>query len=408
MGQMALTEQHILRPGHPYYGLVQSFCHMSKNLYNHANYLIRQSFTKDGTWLRYHTLDKLLKADKGFPDYQGMPTAQSAQQTLRVLDQNWKSFFQAMKDWKKHPEKYFGRPKLPKYLKKDGQFVLILTNQNCRLKGRLLHFPKAFQGLTVIPQFLDDPNFLSFQQIRFIPKGQRIVAELVYQVQVPEGKPDNGRIIGIDIGVNNLAAVANTINKPVFVINGKPLKSINQYANKRAAYYQSMLEQTEGRKMSKRLQRIWAKRGRKMKDYMHKASRYIVDTCVRDDIRTIVIGRNKGWKQGSNLGKQENQNFVQIPFYQFIQMIEYKAKKEGIAVILTEEAYTSGTSFMDGERPKKRFYDKSRRVKRGLFITNTGIPVNADINAAYQIIKKVVPIKWDRGCVLHPFVVTQQ
>ena len=119
----------------------------------------------------------------------------------------------------------------------------------------------------------------------------------------------------------------------------------------------------------------------------------------------IVIGQNKEWKQESPLGKVVNQSFVQIPFARFLQMIQYKAEEVGITVILTEESYTSGTSFLDGETATKANYNKARRVHRGLFISNQGVPINADLNGAYQILKKVVPIEWDRGWALHPVVV---
>ena len=126
------VERHVIKPSDPGYSLIRDFCKASKNLYNQANYMVRQAFIKDGIWLRYEKLDKLTKQNTEYPDYRRMPTAQSAQQTLRMLDSGWKSFFQAVKDWKKHPEKYFNRPKLPKYLKKDGCYVLTLTSQNCR------------------------------------------------------------------------------------------------------------------------------------------------------------------------------------------------------------------------------------------------------------------------------------
>jgi putative transposase len=156
---------------------------------------------------------------------------------------------------------------------------------------------------------------------------------------------------------------------------------------------------------SNRINRLVNKRNEKIDDYMHKASRKIIDFCKYNDIHTIIIGKNKDWKQGCNMSKKNNQNFVQIPFARFIDMIQYKAENIGIAVILTEESYTSGTSFIDNEEPVKEYYNKSRRLHRGLFKSNDGILINADLNGAYQIIKKVVPIKWDRGCALHPFVV---
>ncbi len=401
------VEKHIIKSSNAFFSMLIDFCHKSKNLYNHANYLVRQAFTSqdNSKWIRYAELDKLLKADEEYPDYKEMPTAQSAQQILRVLDSNWKAFFASIKDWSKNKDKYLGRPKLPKYLKKNGNFLLILTNQDCKLRNGSLHFPKTFKSFTLIPRFIKKENFASFQQIRFIPKRNRIIAELVYNINVPEKKSDNQRYIGIDIGVNNLATVCNNAGEKAFIINGKPLKSINQHYNKKISHYREIAKRMNNSDYSKRMDRLTKKRNSKIDDYLHKASRYIIDYCLKHDICTIIIGKNKEWKQNANLSKRINQHFVQIPFARLIEMIEYKAEEHGMAVITTEESYTSGTSFIDNEEPVKENYNKSRRVHRGLFVSDSGIAINADLNGAYQILKKVVPIKWDRGCVLHPFVV---
>ena len=401
------VEKHIIKSSNTFFSMLIDFCHKSKNLYNHANYLVRQAFTSqdNSRWIRYAELDKLLKVDEEYPDYKEMPTAQSAQQILRVLDSSWKSFFASSKDWGKNKDKYLGRPRLPKYLKKNGNFLLILTNQNCKLRSGSLCFPKAFKGFTLTPRFIKKENFVSFQQIRFIPKRNRIVAELVYNINIPKKKSDNQRYIGIDIGVDNLAAVCNNAGKKAFIINGKPLKSINHHYNKKISHYRKITKRMNNSDHSKRMDILTAKRNSKIDDYLHKASRYIIDYCLEYDIGTIVIGKNKEWKQNVNLSKKTNQHFVQIPFARFIEMIEYKAEEYGIAVVTTEESYTSGTSFIDNEEPVKENYNKSRRVHRGMFVSNSGIAINADLNGAYQILKKVVPIKWDIGCVLHPFVV---
>ena len=156
---------------------------------------------------------------------------------------------------------------------------------------------------------------------------------------------------------------------------------------------------------TKRMGIITEKRNRKMNDYMHKASRNIVDFCKEKDIPTIVIGYNKDWKRDSQLSRRVNQSFVGIPTKRLIEMIQYKAQEAGITVILTEESYTSGTSFLDGEEPVKKNYDKRRRVSRGLFRSSNGIEINADINASYQILKKVFPAAYANGIegvVLHP------
>lgn len=399
------VEKHIVKSSNPFYDMLMEFCYRSKNIYNHANYLIRQEFISNGKWIRYAELDKTLKADKEYNDYAEMPTAQSAQQILRLIDKNWKSFFKSIKDWSKHKEKYLGRPKLPKYLKKNGSYLLVLTNQNCQIKDEYVCFPKVFNGFTIKPQFIKRADYKSFQQVRIIPHRDKLVVELVYEINPCERKTDNGRYIGIDIGINNLATVANNVGTAAFIINGRPLKSINQFYNKEISHYREICKRINNKDYSKRMDRLTEKRNAKTDDYLHKASRKIISYCMDNQINTIIIGKNKEWKQKSDIGKKNNQNFVQLPFARFIEMIQYKAEEQGIAVILTEESYTSGTSFIDNEQPVKESYNKTRRIKRGLFKSNRGILINADLNGAYQIMKKVVPIKWNRGCALHPIVV---
>ena len=246
---MKRVEHHRLKPSSPFYAMLREFCHRSKNLYNHGNFLIRQTFIDDGKWLRYGEVDRLLKADTEYPDYREMPTAQTAQQTLRILDKNWTSFFAAIKDWKAHPEKYKGRPKLPKYKPKDGYFPLVLTNQNCKLKDGVIRFPRVFQGFTVKAIFSSQPDAV-FKQARIIPHGGEIDLELVYEIPEVEEKENNGRYAAIDIGVDNLAALAwNTGERPV-LLKGTPLKSVNQYYNKQMAKRRSICERMNGRHSS--------------------------------------------------------------------------------------------------------------------------------------------------------------
>ena len=404
---MKRVEYHRLKPSSPFYAMLREFCHRSKNLYNHGNFLIRQIFIEDGKWLRYGEVDRLLKVDKDYSDYREMPTAQTAQQTLRLLDKNWTSFFAAIKDWKAHPEKYKGQPKLPKYKAKEGYFPLVLTNQNCKLKDGVIRFPRTFQGFTVKAIFACQPEAV-FKQARFIPHGGEIDLELVYELPEVEEKADNGKYAAIDIGVDNLAALVwNTGERPV-LLKGTPLKSVNQYYNKQIAKCRSICELMNGRHSSKRIARLTAKRNRKIVDYLHKASCKVIDLCAEQDVSVLVIGKNKGWKQEAKLGRRVNQSFVQLPFVRFIQMLQYKAEAIGMKVVLTEESYTSGTSFLDGEAPAKDRYDKSRRVHRGLFQANDGRKINADVNGAYQIMRKVFPnvnANGIEGVALRPAVV---
>ena len=402
------VEKHKIKQSNTYYPLIDSFCFNAKNLYNHANYLIRQEFVSNGNWLRYADLDKTLKADTEYPDYKNMPTAQSAQQLLRLLDKNWKSFFKSIKDWTKNKDKYLGRPKLPKYKDKNSRYVLILTNQNVKLKDGILQFPKVFNGFTIKPLFINKENYVSFQQVRFIPKANHIELEVIYNVEIPEIIGINNRYYSIDIGLDNLATVTNNFGEQPFIINGKGLKSENKYYKKLLAHYKSIAMRMNKKHSTKRIQSITEKRNQIVDNYLHQASRYIVDKACKDDVSVVVIGNNKGWKQKSEMNKRVNQSFIQIPYNRLIEMIQYKAEEYGISVVLTEESYTSGTSFLDNEEPIKSNYRKERRVHRGLFQSNTGKLINADVNGSLQILKKVFPNAFSNGIevvALQPFVV---
>ena len=402
------VEKHKIKQSNTYYLLIDNFCFNAKNLYNHANYLIRQEFVNNGNWLRYTDLDKTLRADIEYPDYKSMPTAQSAQQLLRLLDKNWISFFKSIKDWKNNKYKYLGRPKLPKYKDKNSRYVLTLTNQEVKLKDGILQFPKVFNGFTIKPLFINKENYVSFQQVRFIPKSNYINVEVIYNVEVPEITNNNNRYYSIDIGLDNLATVTNNFGEQPFIINGKGLKSENKYYNKLLAHYKSIAMRLNKKHSTKKIQSITEKRNQIVDNYLHQASRYIVDKAHKDDVSVIVIGNNKGWKQKSDMSKKVNQSFIQIPYDRLIEMIQYKAEEYGISVVLTEESYTSGTSFLDNEEPIKSNYRKERRIHRGLFQNNTGKLINADVNGSLQILKKVFPNAFSNGIegvALHPFVV---
>lgn len=400
------VEKHLIKQNNPYYPMFCDFTHKSKNLYNHANFLVRDEFIRNNRWLRYGEINKILKADLEFDDYRQMPTAQSAQQILRLLEKDWKSFFKAIRDWSKNKDKYLGRPKLPKYKAKDGKHILILTSQNARLKDNRLVFPKAFCGFTIQPQFIKHDNFISFQQVRFIPNYRSFTVELVYNIEVPDDAlSDNGRYLSVDIGLDNLATIVNNAGLKPVVINGKGLKSINKYYNKNISYYQEIAKRMNGRDYTNRMNHLTMKRNHKIDDYMHKAGKYLIDYALVNHFNTIVIGNNKEWKQKSAMSKIVNQSFVGIPHRRFIEMVQYKAQNAGLNVILTEESYTSGTSFLDNEDPVEADYNKTRRIHRGLFVSNNGIKINADVNGAYQIMKKVFPNAYAdgiEGAALHP------
>ena len=211
--------------------------------------------------------------------------------------------------------------------------------------------------------------------------------EVLYKVTDTPLKEDNKRYAAIDLGLNNLATVGSNVVKP-FIINGKPLKSINQYWNKEKARLQSHLK--GNKKTSKRIESITNKRNNKVKDYLHKSSRKIVNFLVSNNISTLIIGYNEEWKQNINLGRTNNQTFVNIPFYTFIQQLEYKCKLEGINFLITEESYTSKCSFLDNESVEKHESYLGKRIKRGLLRSAEGKLINADLNGSLNILKKVV------------------
>lgn len=399
---MNRVEKHIIKSTNKYYNLLDEFCFKSKNLYNQANYIVRQEFINNGKWIRYNELDKILKKENNDYDYRNMPSSTTSQQCLRLLDKNWNSFFRAIKDYNKNPNKYLGRPKLPKYKSKNGRNILILTNQNCKINKGIIKFPKTFKG------FYLKSKVNSLQQVRFVPKDKYIIAEVVYRVDDVEELIDNGRYVGIDLGLDNFVTITNNCGLIPLVINGKGLKSMNQYYNKQMSHYKSIAKRVNKLDYTNRMRNLTLKRNNKVEDYIYKASRFVVDYCRGNEINTIIIGNNKNWKQNSKMSKRVNQNFVSIPYCSFIQKVQYKAEEFGIKVIITEESYTSGTSFLDNELPIKENYNKSRRKYRGLFVSNNGTKINADVNGSYQIIKKVFPKAFAdgiEGVGLHPFKV---
>lgn len=209
---------------------------------------------------------------------------------------------------------------------------------------------------------------------------------------------DNNRIMSIDLGVNNLASiVTNVSNKPI-LIDGRRLKSINQYYNKKRSDIQKQLKKVNGKENSRRLMSLTRRRNNKVKDYLHKASKEIINTCLKEDIATLIVGHNDGWKQNVNLGKRNNQNFVSIPFEMFISMLRYKSERQGLRFVEVNESHTSKCSSFDLEPVCHHDTYVGRRVRRGLFMTRDGILINADINGSYNIMRKV---KGDAVMPLH-------
>ena len=405
---MQLVERHFFREGSKEYRIFDELCFKTKNLYNATLYKIRQEYTnsKDKIYLNYPTIQRIFQEDKQF-DYVQLP-AKVSQQTMRLVDQNFKSFFASLKDYNKNSGKYKGRPKLPKYLdSKRGRQVAIYTNQAISkiwLKKDYIVLSK----LNGIKVKLRKNHIKAVDQVRIVPGIGRYVVEVVYTIPDPVKKSDNSRYAAIDLGVNNLMTLTTNIDKHTpFVISGKKVKSINHYYNKKKAHYTSLIPKNKPYKTTKRLRRLEYKRYTKINDYFHKASRYIVNYLVSENINTLIIGNNKGWKQNTNIGNVNNQNFVQIPFYRLIQMLSYKCKMSGINIEIITEEYTSKCSFLDNEVIGKHDKYLGKRITRGLFISSSGKSINADVNGSYNILRKCKPGAFAngvQGVVVHPHV----
>ena len=373
-------------------------CFKSKNLYNYANYVQRQKFIKGEKIHTYNEMAKLLKTHEAFISL----GSNSSQHTLKMLDKAWKSFFVSIKDYWKHPNKYLGKPHLPNYKDKNGRYVCVLTNLQSQIKDGYLYF--AFKPLKPYNNMFTTNIKGKHMQTRIVPKGSCYVLEIVYETEVPDTITESKNIIGIDLGLNNFATLTNNVGALPIVINGKGIKSYNQYWNKQKAKISSDLKKRHNKNWSNKLERLTQKRNNKMEYLTHCVSKTVVDYCLGIGCDTIVVGYNQEWKQSCNIGKV-NQGFVQLPYEIFINKLKYKCENTNIRFIKTEESYTSGTSFLDNESPVKENYIKNRRIHRGLFKSNDGTLINADVNGSYQIIKKVFPKAFADeivGVDLHP------
>jgi putative transposase len=392
---MQLVEQHILNKNDSRFEAVDQAAFAAKNLYNAANYLVRQWFIKGDGYLNYYDIHAQMKAHE---TYQALPRKVS-QQVLRMLDKNWQGFFAATKAYRENPTKFKKRPGLPGYLDKQaGRYALVYTTQ-------ALSKPALKSGV-IVPSGLEielRTNQTRIVQVRIVPKGHFYVAEVVYERDIEPAAVDADLVAGIDIGLNNLAAI--TSNKPGFVpvlVNGRPLKHINQFYNKRIAHLQEKLG-TTGR--TTLMERLTTRRTRQIVQYLHTHSKRVIDLLVKEGIGTLVIGKNNGWKQEISIGKRNNQNFVQVPHARFIQMLTYKAELVGITVVLQDEAHTSKCSFLDHEPICHQERYAGKRIKRGLFRSGDGRLINADVNGSLNIIRKAIPNAFGNGkagVVVHP------
>ncbi len=361
---------------------LSKLCHLAKNLHNIANWYVRQDFLKLNNFLNYYDLDYILK-DKQV--YRKLPS-QTSQQILKLVDRNWRSYFRALKEYRAKPMKFKKKPRIPHYKKKNGEYIVIFTNQQCRIKEGYLYFPKKV-NLKLLKTRIKE----KIKEVRILPLGIKYKIEIVYEKEEQDLGLNKNKILSIDLGLNNLIAAVNNIGVDPFIIKGKVIKSINQYYNKQLAHFRSIENKKGNFQDTKRIQKLHLIRNNKINTIFHRISKNVIKYCILNNIGTIVMGYNNGWKQKINIGKKNNQNFVQTPLLKLVKQIEYKAQLKGIGFLTIDEAYTSKCSFLDKESIEKHEIYLGKRIKRGLFRTSKGLKINADINGAYNIMKKAFP-----------------
>jgi IS605 OrfB family transposase len=387
---MQLVEKHLIKKTDPRFAFIDRAAFASKNLYNAALYEIRQHFIFCGKYLNYNQMDKLMQKHEA---YRALPRKVS-QQVLKLLDKNWKSYFEAKRAYEEDPSRFLGRPKLPGYKdKKEGRNVLVYTIQAISKKSLRDGIIKPSQlGIEI------RTRHRNVDQVRIVPKKSGCyVVEIVYTVVEKQEQLDPSLVAAVDIGVNNLVAL--TSNKRGFVprlVNGRPIKSVNQCYNKHIRKLQKRM--SSNHHTSRELERVAAKRTRRIDHYMHTASRRIIDLLVQEGIGTLVIGKNPGWKQESPMRKSDNQHFVQISHARAISMLTYKARLVGIEVLVQEESYTSKASLLDldpipvyGNKDAEKVKFSGKRISRGMYQSKSGIAINADVNGSGNIMRKALP-----------------
>jgi putative transposase len=404
---MHLVEQHVIDRKDPRFAVIDAAAFRSKNLYNAANYEIRQAFIHEGKYLNYNEIQRRMQSHDA---YKALP-AKVSQQILMLLDQNWTSFFEAREGYEQDPSKFTGRPKLPKYKHKtEGRNILVYSVQ-------ALSKPGVRDGL-IRPSGLPitvETEHTTIDQVRIVPRKGHYVVEVVYSKEPVQANVDPSFCVAIDLGVTNLAAIAS--NREGFVpqlVNGRPIKAWNQWYNKRMKELKKRLPKEDRERVTKQMECITNRRNRRIDHYLHTASKRIIDFLVNEGIGTVIIGKNPLWKQECEMGRKNNQNFVQIPHARFIDMLSYKAALVGIRVEVREESYTSKASFLDldpiptyqpNDGEEHIFSGKRIGRRNRLYRTKDGHKICADVNGAYNILRKSRPDAFAKGIagyVVHP------
>ena len=376
------------------YRTLRELCHTAKNLTNEAIYNVRQYYFAEGEFLKYEKNYTLLKSS---PNYKAL-NSNMAQQILKEVDGSFKSFFGLLK-LAKQGKYAFKDCKLPHYLPKDGYTTLVIGF--VRLNGNKLVLPfsnsfkKSHPSVEImIPPVLQDKKI---KEIRIIPKAKARFFEIqyIYEAECVQRSLNTNNALALDLGVNNLVTAVSSTGR-TFIIDGRRLKSINQWFNKENARLQSIKDKQHfGKSTTNRQKTIARDRNNKVNDYMNKTVRKVINYCIANDIGTLVAGYNETFQRSSRIGRQNNQNFVNIPYGQLRGKLEYLCELNGIVFVKQEESYTSKASFWDkddipvynADNPKEYPFS-GKRVHRGLYKTASGKTLNADVNGALNIMRK--------------------
>ena len=376
------------------YKILRELCHIAKNLTNEAIYNVRQYYFSEGEFLRYEKNYVLLKNSENYK----LLNSNMSQQVLKEVHNSFKSFFGLLKLAKqgKYP---FRSCKLPNYLPKDGFTTLVIGM--IRLKGNklILPFSNEFRKNHDLIEITIPPNVVNkkVKEIRIIPKSKARFFEIqyIYEEDCIQSNVDKSNVLGIDLGIDNFVTAVSSQGRS-FIIDGRKLKSINQWYNKENARLQSIKDkQGMKKRVTNRQYRLHNKRNRQVNDYMNKTARIVIDYCLSNNIGTIVVGYNETFQRNVNIGRINNQNFVNIPFGKLRDKLEYLCKRYGIVFVKQEESYTSKASFFDNDsipvynvdNPQDYTFS-GKRIYRGLYKTSSGYCFNADVNGALNILKK--------------------
>lgn len=390
---MQLVEQHCISKRDPRFAIIDEAAFKSKNLYNAANYEYRQAFIHEGKYLTYNEVQKRMQSHEA---YKALP-AKVSQQILMVLDRNWKGFREGLEAYNEDPSKFTGRPRIPGYKHKtEGRNLLVYTIQAISKSG--------LQNGLIQPSMLPieiQTKHTAIRQVRIIPRHGHYVVEVIYSKEPIQAHVDLSFCVAIDLGVTNVATI--TSNREGFIprlVNGRTLKAMNQWYNKRMKELKLCLPKEDRERVTRQMEQITTKRNRQVNHYLHAASKSMIDFLVQEGVGTIIVGKNPLWKQEAGMGKRNNQNFVQIPHAKFIDMLTYKAALVGIQVEVQEESYTSKASFLDldpiptykpDDDTEYTFSGKRIGRRNRLYRAKDGKIICADVNGSYNILRKCKP-----------------